>query len=119
MKESKSIESEPDRTLCESSHSLVSEMLHSLDDRRTAIRTPKSVLACLAVRKTTAVGMRTTRLRGRTYGVWRPETRPPWIPKRLPMPKLFRTTSFVLFMIFGIPALIALPFLLSGFIGRM
>jgi hypothetical protein len=33
--------------------------------------------------------------------------------------KLLRHAAFILFMIFGIPALIALPFLLSGFIGRM
>ncbi|MDB5309777.1 MAG: hypothetical protein JWO38_3979 [Gemmataceae bacterium] len=33
--------------------------------------------------------------------------------------KVLRNTVFVLLMIFGIPALIALPFLLSGFIGRM
>ncbi len=31
--------------------------------------------------------------------------------------KLLRHTAFALFMIFGIPALIMLPFLLSGFIG--
>jgi hypothetical protein len=33
--------------------------------------------------------------------------------------KPLRDTAMVVFMIFGIPALIALPFLLSGFIGRM
>ena len=32
--------------------------------------------------------------------------------------KLLRQGAFVLFMIFGIPALIMLPFLLFGFIGR-
>jgi hypothetical protein len=32
--------------------------------------------------------------------------------------KSLRHAAFVLFMIFGIPALIALPFLLAGFIGR-
>ena len=32
--------------------------------------------------------------------------------------KLLRQTAFLLFMIFGIPALIMLPFLLAGFIGR-
>ena len=32
--------------------------------------------------------------------------------------KSLRQAAFVLFMIFGIPALIILPFLLSGFIGR-
>ena len=32
--------------------------------------------------------------------------------------KAFRQAAFVLFMIFGIPALIILPFLLSGNIGR-
>lgn len=33
--------------------------------------------------------------------------------------KSFRHALFLLFMIFGIPALIMLPFLLSGFIGRL
>ena len=33
--------------------------------------------------------------------------------------KAVRVTLFVLFMVFGVPALIALPFLLSGFIGKM
>ena len=33
--------------------------------------------------------------------------------------KTLRRAAFLLFMIFGIPALIMLPFLLSGFIGRM
>lgn len=32
--------------------------------------------------------------------------------------KPLRTAAFVLFTILGIPALIALPFLLSGFIGK-
>lgn len=32
--------------------------------------------------------------------------------------KALRDAAFVLFMIFGIPALIALPFLVFGFIGR-
>ncbi len=31
--------------------------------------------------------------------------------------KTLRDAAFVAFMIFGIPALIALPFLLAGFIG--
>ena len=35
------------------------------------------------------------------------------------MPRAARHYALVLFTIFGIPALIALPFLLSGFIGRM
>ena len=34
------------------------------------------------------------------------------------MVKSLRTAAFVAFMIFGIPALIVLPFLLSGFVGR-
>jgi hypothetical protein len=33
------------------------------------------------------------------------------------MPKLLRA-AFLLFMVFGIPGLIMLPFLLAGFIGR-
>ena len=32
--------------------------------------------------------------------------------------KLLRRAAFLLFVVFGIPALIMLPFLLSGFIGR-
>jgi hypothetical protein len=32
--------------------------------------------------------------------------------------KLIRQSAFVLFMIFGIPALIILPFILSGFVGQ-
>ena len=38
-------------------------------------------------------------------------------PRRRPVPKLLRA-AFLLFMVFGIPALIMLPFLLAGFIGR-
>ena len=34
------------------------------------------------------------------------------------MPKFLLQMAFVVFTILGIPALIALPFLLSGFIGR-
>jgi len=34
------------------------------------------------------------------------------------MPKFLRHMAFVLFTVLGIPVLIALPFLLSGFIGR-
>jgi hypothetical protein len=34
------------------------------------------------------------------------------------VPKRLRDFAFVLFTVLGIPALIALPFLLSGFIGR-
>ena len=34
------------------------------------------------------------------------------------MKKLARDLAFLAFMVFGIPALIMLPFLLSGFIGR-
>jgi hypothetical protein len=37
-------------------------------------------------------------------------------PSEVPMKPLYRT-AFLLFMIFGIPALIMLPFLLNGFIG--
>jgi hypothetical protein len=32
--------------------------------------------------------------------------------------KLLRRAAFLLFMVFGIPALIMLPFVLSGFAGR-
>jgi hypothetical protein len=32
--------------------------------------------------------------------------------------KSLRQAAFLLFMVFGIPALIVLPFLLAGFIGR-
>jgi hypothetical protein len=32
--------------------------------------------------------------------------------------KLLRQAAFLLFMVFGIPALIMLPFVLSGFVGR-
>ena len=35
------------------------------------------------------------------------------------MQKRIRDGAFLLFMVFGIPVLIALPFLLAGFIGRM
>lgn len=34
------------------------------------------------------------------------------------MQKLARDIAFTAFMIFGIPALIMLPFLLAGFVGR-
>jgi len=34
------------------------------------------------------------------------------------VPKQLRDFAFVLFTVLGIPVLIALPFLLSGFIGR-
>ena len=37
--------------------------------------------------------------------------------REAPVPKLLRA-AFLLFMVFGIPALIMLPFLLAGFIGR-
>ena len=39
-------------------------------------------------------------------------------PEGFPVPKQLRDFAFVLFTVLGIPVLIALPFLLSGFIGR-
>ena len=40
-----------------------------------------------------------------------------WSLRETPVPRLLRA-AFLLFMALGIPALIMLPFLLSGFVGR-
>ena len=49
----------------------------------------------------------------------RPDRAPPPAPYLPENPvKLLRRAAFLLFMVFGIPALIMLPFVLSGFAGR-